>query len=142
MSTQHHHRAFTGRTGLLLAALASVVGSAAFHWIVQSSMTSNVAVAFSFTAIFVLAPIIFVGFIFPTSPAGMLVMKIRMRTWGYLVLVLSACFLIGYDAWLIHAWWRTQEVVKASGYSVEQTVLSIIGFFVLPGLLVSQVSTA
>ncbi|MDP9316134.1 MAG: hypothetical protein M3R24_35645, partial [Chloroflexota bacterium] len=74
---------FSGRVGLQIAALGSLIGSGAFHWMVQSQMTSNVAVALAFTTIFVLFPVVAAGFVFPTSPAGMLLMRIKLRTWGY-----------------------------------------------------------
>ncbi len=132
---------FSGRVGLQIAALGSLIGSGAFHWMVQSQMTSNVAVALAFTTIFVLFPVVAAGFVFPTSPAGMLLMRIKLRTWGYGVLVIAGTFVIGYDAYLMNAWWLTQDVVRTSGYVLHQVVLSIIGFHILPGLLVSQVST-
>ncbi len=132
---------FSGRVGLQIAALGSLIGSGAFHWMVQSQMTSNVAVALAFTTIFVLFPVVAAGFVFPTSPAGMLLMRIKLRTWGYGVLVIAGTFVIGYDAYLMNAWWLTQDVMRTSGYVLHQVVLSIIGFHILPGLLVSQVST-
>ncbi len=95
----------------------------------------------AFTVIFVLFPVVAAGFVFPTSPAGMLLMRIKMRTWGYAVLVIAATFIVGYDAYLMNAWWRTQDVVRTSGYVLHQVVLSIMGFHFLPALLVSQVST-
>lgn len=132
---------FTGRMGLLITAIGSLIGSASFHWMVQSKLTNNTAVAVAFTVIFVLFPVVAAGFIFPTSPAGMLLMRIKMKTWGYVALILSAFFIVGYDGYLMNAWWLTQDVVRTSGYVLPQVILGIIGFHVLPGLLVSQVST-
>lgn len=132
---------FTGRMGLLITAIGSLIGSASFHWMVQSKLTNNTAVAVAFTVIFVLFPVVAAGFIFPTSPAGMLLMRIKMKTWGYVALIVSAFFIVGYDGYLMNAWWLTQDVVRTSGYVLPQVILGIIGFHVLPGLLVSQVST-
>ncbi len=142
--SNNHNRSnfeFSSRTGLQIATIGSLIGSGAFHWMVQSQMTSNIAVAIAFTVIFVLLPVVAAGFVFPTSPAGMLLMRIKLCTSGYAALVLAGAFVIGYDAYLMNGWWLTQDVVRTSGYVLHQVVLSIIGFHVLPGLLVSQVST-
>lgn len=130
---------FTAQTGFLIASFFALVGSAAFHWAVQSSMTSNTIMAATMTAVFVLAPPVFVGFMFPRSPAGMLLMKTQMPTWGGVVLAASACFVVGYDFVLTWNWWLLPEqgVVAEAGYATMQAVLAMFGF----GLLLAPAST-
>lgn len=134
---------FTAQTGFLIASFFALVGSAAFHWAVQASLTSNTIMAATMTAVFVLAPPTFVGFMVPRSPAGMLLMKIQMPTWGGAVLAASACFIVGYDFVLTWNWWLLPEqgVVAEAGYASMQTVLAMFGFHVLPGLLLAPAST-
>lgn len=132
---------FTAKTGLTLMAIVSMISSAVYWWGIQSKLTSNTAVAIAFTAILVLAPPSLVSFLIPWSPAGMLLQKINARTYGYIVIMVCAMFLLYYSFTLQNAWWLSQEVVARSGYALPQVLVGIIGFVIIPALLWTPVTS-
>ncbi len=132
---------FTAKSGLAILAVITMLGSAAYWWGVQSTLTDNKIVAIAFTAILVLAPPSLVAFLIPWSPAGMLLQKINARTWGYTVIVIAALFLLYYSFDIQYAWWANQKVVADSGYVVPQVLVGIIGFVIIPALLWTPVTS-
>lgn len=132
---------FTAKTGLTVMAIVSMICSAVYWYGVQSQLTSNQAVAIAFTAILVLAPPSLVSFLIPWSPAGMLLQKINARTYGYIVIMVCAMFLLYYSFQLQNAWWLSQPVVRDSGYVLPQVLVGIIGFVVIPALLWTPVTS-
>lgn len=124
----------------MLACIA-MIGSAVYWWGVQSQLTSNTMIAAAFTAILVLAPPSLVSFLIPWSPGGMLLQKINARTWGYLVVVACALFLLYYSFQIQWSWWMAQEVVRNSNLVYQQVLIGIIGFIVIPALLWTPVTS-
>lgn len=132
---------FTSKTLLMLLAFIATAGSSAYWWGVQSQLTDNRVVALAFTAILVLAPPCLVSFLIPWSPAGMLLQKVNLRTWGYLVIVGCALFLLYYSFQIQWSWWAAQPVVADTDLIYQQVLIGIIGFIIIPALLWTPVST-
>lgn len=133
-------RPLTARGLLATLALVALAGSAAYWWGVQSQLTSSRAVAAAFTAILTLAPPSLVSFLIPWSPGGMLLQQIHARTWGYAAAVGAALFLLAYSIEVQLAWWAAQPVVAGTGLILQQVILGLIGFIVVPALLWAPVS--
>lgn len=131
----------TSKTLLTILAFIAMIGSAVYWWGVQSELTSNNLIAASFTAILVLAPPSLVSFLIPWSPGGMLLQKINARTWGYLVVVACALFLLYYSFQIQWSWWAAQPVVQNSNLVYQQVLIGIIGFIVIPALLWTPVTS-
>ena len=132
---------FTARSALILLALACMAGSLIYWWGVQSQLTANRLVAAGYTAILVLAPPALVSFLIPWSPAGMLLQKVNARTWGYAVVIGCALFLFYYSYQIQYSWWAAQPVVADSNLIVNQVLIGIIGFIIIPALLWTPVSS-
>ncbi|KAB8142552.1 hypothetical protein F8S13_13405 [Chloroflexia bacterium SDU3-3] len=131
----------TSKTALTILAFAAMVCSAFYWWGVQSALTDNRLIAAAFTAILVLAPPALVSFLIPWSPGGMLLQKINARTWGYLVVVASALYLLFYSFQLQWSWWAAQPMTANSNLVYQQVLIGIIGFIVIPALLWTPVTS-
>jgi uncharacterized protein YnzC (UPF0291/DUF896 family) len=117
------------------------MGTAAIYWWgVQSELTSNTLMAVSFTIILVLAPPVLTSFLIPWSPGGMLLQEINAKTWGFLVVIAASCFLLYYSYDLQYSWWAAQPVVADTDLVVQQVLVGIIGFIVIPALLFTPVT--
>jgi hypothetical protein len=132
---------FTAKNLLMLLAMVAMVGSATYWWGVQSQLTPNKIVAGAYTAILVLAPPSLISFMIPWSPAGMLLQKINARTWGYAIIIASALVLLYYSFEIQYAWWSAQPVVADSGLVLQQVLVGVIGFILIPALLWTPVSS-
>ncbi len=132
---------FTSKTILAMLAIVAMCCSAVYWWGVQSQLTSNVPMAIAFTAILVLAPPVLVSFLIPWSPGGMLLQKINARTWGYAAVIVCAIFLIYYSFEIQYSWWAAQPVVKDTGLILQQVLVGIIGFIIIPALLWTPVTS-
>lgn len=131
----------TSKSLLTILAFIAMLGSAVYWWGVQNALTENRLIAASFTAILVLAPPSLVSFLIPWSPGGMLLQKINARTWGYLVVVACALFLLYYSFQIQWSWWAAQPVVQNSNLVYQQVLIGIIGFIVIPALLWTPVTS-
>ena len=80
-------------------------------------------------------------FLIPWLPGGMLMQKVNARTWGYLVVVACALFLLYYSFQIQWSWWMAQEVVKNANLVYQQVLIGIIGFIVIPALLWTPVTS-
>lgn len=131
---------FTAKS--LLAVLASVAmcGSAVYWWGVQTQLTDNIVVAIAFTAILVLAPPSLTSFLIPWSPGGMLLQKINAKTWGYAVIIGASLYLLYYSFEIQYSWWAAQPAVADTGLILQQVLIGIIGFIVIPALLWTPVT--
>jgi hypothetical protein len=98
-------------------------------------------VAAAFTAILVLAPPSLTSFLIPWSPGGMLLQKINARTWGYAVIIGAALYLIYYSFEIQYSWWASQPTVASTGLVLQQVILGIIGFILIPALLWTPVTS-
>jgi hypothetical protein len=116
-------------------------GSAVYWWGVQSQLTTNTVIAAAFTAILVLAPPSLTSFLIPWSPGGMLLQKINARTWGYGVIIAAALFLIYYSFEIQYSWWMSQPTVVNTGLVLQQVIIGIIGFIIIPALLWTPVTS-
>jgi len=132
---------FNSKSVLVLLALIGMVGSALYWWGVQSALTTNLTVASAFTAILVLAPPSLTSFLIPWSPGGMLLQKVTFRTWGYAVVVGCALFFLYYSAEIQYSWWAAQPVVRETNFVVQQVLIGILGFVIIPALLWTPVSS-
>lgn len=132
---------FTAKSLLALLAVIAMCGSAVYWWGVQSQLTSNVVVAASFTAILVLAPPSLTSFLIPWSPGGMLLQRINARTWGYSVVICAALYLLYYSFEVQYSWWAAQPTVKETGLILQQVIIGIIGFIIIPALLWTPVTS-
>ncbi|MBX0326819.1 hypothetical protein K2Z83_03870 [Oscillochloris sp. ZM17-4] len=132
---------FTAKSLLAILAFIAMVGSAVYWWGVQSQLTSNQVVAVAFTAILVLAPPSLTSFLIPWSPGGMLLQKINARTWGYSVIIAASLYLLYYSFEIQYSWWAIQPVVANSGLILQQVIIGIIGFIIIPALLWTPVTS-
>lgn len=132
---------FTSKTILTLLAIVAMCCSAVYWWGVQSQLTSNAPMAVAFTAILVLAPPVLVSFLIPWSPGGMLLQKINARTWGYSAVIICAIFLIYYSFEIQYSWWAAQPIVADTGLILQQVLVGIIGFIIIPALLWTPVTS-
>ena len=132
---------FTSKSLLAILAFVAMVGSAVYWWGVQSQLTGNWMIAVAYTAILVLAPPSLMSFLIPWSPGGMLLQKINAKTWGYVAVVMAALYLIYYSFEIQWTWWASQPVVQSTGLVVQQVVVGIIGFIVIPALLWTPVTS-
>lgn len=132
---------FTAKSILSLLAIVAMLGSAVYWWSVQSELTNNKMMALAFTAILVLAPPVLTSFLIPWSPGGMLLQKINAKTWGYAVVILAALYLIYYSFEIQYSWWATQQVVVDTGLVLQQVLIGIIGFIIIPALLWTPVTS-
>jgi hypothetical protein len=132
---------FSAKSLLALLALIAMAGSAVYWWGVQSQLTGNTVVAAAFTAILVLAPPSLTSFLIPWSPGGMLLQKINARTWGYAVIISAALYLLYYSFEIQYSWWRAQPVVADTGLVLQQVIIGIIGFIIIPALLWTPVTS-
>lgn len=132
---------FTAKSLLALIAVVAMGGSAVYWWGVQSQLTGNYVVAAAFTAILVLAPPSLVSFLIPWSPGGMLLQKINAKTWGYAVIIGAACYLLYYSFEIQYSWWASQPTVASTGLILQQVIIGIIGFIIIPALLWTPVTS-
>lgn len=132
---------FTAKSLLAVLATVAMCGSAVYWWGVQSQLTTNNIVAIAFTAILVLAPPSLTSFLIPWSPGGMLLQKINARTWGYTVIIGAAIFLLYYSFEIQYSWWSVQPVVAETGLILQQVIIGIIGFIIIPALLWTPVTS-
>jgi hypothetical protein len=131
----------TAKTLLTFLAFVAMGGSAVYWWGVQSQLTTNTVIAAAFTAILVLAPPSLTSFLIPWSPGGMLLQKINARTWGYGVIIAAALFLIYYSFEIQYSWWMSQPTVVNTGLVLQQVIIGIIGFIIIPALLWTPVTS-
>ncbi len=131
----------TGKSILAILAVVAMLGSAVYWWGVQSQLTSNYIVAIAFTAILVLAPPALTSFLIPWSPGGMLLQKINARTWGYAVIISASLYLLYYSFEVQYSWWASQPTVASTGLILQQVIIGIIGFIMIPALLWTPVTS-
>lgn len=132
---------FTAKSLLALLAFVAMLGSAVYWWGVQSQLTDSVVIAGAFTAILVLAPPSLTSFLIPWSPGGMLLQKINARTWGYTMIIAASLYLIYYSFEIQYSWWAAQPTVADTGLILQQVIIGIIGFILIPALLWTPVTT-
>lgn len=132
---------FTSKSLLAVLAVVAMLGSAVYWWGVQSQLTANAIVAIAYTAILVLAPPSLTSFLIPWSPGGMLLQKINARTWGYGVIIVSSLYLLYYSFEIQYSWWASQPTVANTGLILQQVIIGIIGFVVIPALLWTPVTS-
>lgn len=132
---------FTAKSLLAVLACIAMVGSGVYWWGVQSELTSNWVVAGAFTAILVLAPPSLTSFLIPWSPGGMLLQKINARTWGYSVIIAASLYLLYYSFDIQYSWWAAQPAVASTGLILQQVIIGIIGFIIIPALLWTPVTS-
>ncbi|MFV9503154.1 MAG: hypothetical protein AB4911_01170 [Oscillochloridaceae bacterium umkhey_bin13] len=131
----------TGKSILAILAVVAMAGSAVYWWGVQSQLTTNTIVAVAFTAILVLAPPALTSFLIPWSPGGMLLQKINARTWGYAVIISASLYLLYYSFEIQYSWWASQPAVASTGLVLQQVIIGIIGFIIIPALLWTPVTS-
>lgn len=132
---------FTAKSLLALLAVVAMCGSAVYWWGVQSQLTPNTVVAAAFTAILVLAPPSLTSFLIPWSPGGMLLQKINAKTWGYAVIIGASLYLLYYSFEIQYSWWASQPTVASTGLILQQVIIGIIGFIVIPAMLWTPVTS-
>jgi nitrogen fixation-related uncharacterized protein len=132
---------FTSKTVLVGIAIIAMIGSGVYWWGVQSQLTDNWLIAAAFTAILVLAPPSLTSFLIPWSPGGMLLQKINARTWGYAAVIGAAGYLLYYSIEIQYAWWAAQPVVADTGLIMQQVLIGVIGFIIIPALLWTPVTS-
>lgn len=132
---------FTAKSLLAILAIVAMCGSAVYWWGVQSQLTGNTLIAVSFTAILVFAPPSLTSFLIPWSPGGMLLQKIHAKTWGYVVVIGASLYLLYYSFEIQYSWWAAQPAVADTGLILQQVIIGIIGFILIPALLWTPVTT-
>lgn len=132
---------FSAKTLLAILAVIAMIGSGVYWWGVQSQLTSNWIVAAAFTAILVLAPPSLTSFLIPWSPGGMLLQRINARTIGYTVIIGAALYLLYYSFEIQYSWWAAQAAVAETGLILQQVIIGIIGFIIIPALLWTPVTS-
>lgn len=132
---------FSAKSLLAILAIVAMIGSAVYWWGVQSQLTDNYVVAIAFTAILVLAPPSLTSFLIPWSPGGMLLQKINAKTWGYAVIIGASLYLLYYSFEVQYSWWASQPTVASTGLVLQQVIIGIIGFILIPALLWTPVTS-
>ncbi|OAN47076.1 histidine kinase [Chloroflexus islandicus] len=132
---------FTSKSLLAILAFIAMIGSAVYWWGVQSQLTGNWIIAAAYTAILVLAPPSLMSFLIPWSPGGMLLQKINAKTWGYAVVIAATIYLVYYSFEIQWTWWASQPVVQSTGLVIQQVLIGIIGFIIIPALLWTPVTS-
>jgi hypothetical protein len=132
---------FSAKSLLAILAVVAMIGSAVYWWGVQSQLTENYIIAAAFTAILVLAPPSLTSFLIPWSPGGMLLQKINARTSGYAVIIGAALYLLYYSFEIQYSWWASQPTVASTGLVLQQVIIGIIGFILIPALLWTPVTS-
>jgi hypothetical protein len=140
MIARRHGRAprrpmVTGRQALLMVALGALAGAASFWWQIERTLAPSTGVAAAYTIIMTLAPPTLLSTLLPWSPAGQLLARLRARTWGTLVVTLSALILGWSSVERQAAWWALQPVVAASGLTTLQVLIGLLGFVLIPALV-------
>jgi hypothetical protein len=71
----------------------------------------------------------------------MLLQKINARTWGYTVVIGAALYLLYYSFEIQYSWWASQPTVASTGLILQQVIIGIIGFIIIPALLWTPVTS-
>jgi hypothetical protein len=133
-------RAALLRAVLLLLALLLSAASAAYWWSVQSQLTTLPAVAVALTVLLVVGPPLLVSLTLPWSAVGRQLYRLT-PAWPALAMVFAAiAVLVSYSAVIQSAFWLTQPDVLGSSLVLQQTVVGIVGFLLIPALLWMPVS--
>lgn len=126
---------------MLLLAVICLGAAGIYWWKIQSSLTIDMPVAIAFTAILTLAPPVLTSFCIPWSPGGMLLQKVNARTWGMLAVIGCAIYLGYYSYQIQWSYWAAQQVVADANLAIQQALIGIIGFIIIPALLWTPVSS-
>jgi len=81
------------------------------------------------------------SFLIPWSPGGMSLQKINARTWGYTVVISASLYLIYYSFEIQYSWWAAQPNVADMGLVMQQVIIGIIDFIIIPALLWTPVTS-
>jgi hypothetical protein len=71
----------------------------------------------------------------------MLLQKINARTWGYGVIIAASLYLLYYSFDIQYSWWAAQPAVASTGLIIQQVIIGIIGFIIIPALLWTPVTS-
>ncbi|WP_322489380.1 hypothetical protein [Chloroflexus sp.] len=129
------------KDGMTILALLGMGGAAAYWWGVQSALTDHRLVAAAFTVLLTLAPPSLTSFLIPWSPAGMLLQKVNLRTWGYAIVIACSLFFLYYSGHIQYSWWAAQQVVADTQLILQQVIIGILGFIIIPALLWTPVTS-
>lgn len=124
----------TAKRGLIILAVAAMIGSAMYWWNVQSQFTANAVVAAVYTAILTVAPPAVVSFLLPSSRSGMMLRRMNATTYAYPVLIVIGVVLVFYTGVIQWFWWAQQQIVVDSNLVIYQVVVGIIGFVFVPAV--------
>ncbi len=87
-------------------------------------------------------PTLLFAMIVPSTPLSMAVGRVMRKTWGQGFAVFAFIILFWYYVTLSNLWWTTQEGAIKNGYENKQTMIGIIGFILVPGLIVLPMTAA
>ena len=129
----------TGRVVLAILSVIAIMASGMYWWGIQSALTGVWWTALVWTLLITIGPPATMAFVVRTTPGGMLWLKVHMRTWGMATMVAVWVFLMYYSFDIQYTWWLQQPAHQV-GLAPMQAVVGIIGFIVIPSLLVAPVS--
>jgi hypothetical protein len=87
------------------------------------------------SAVTALVPPAMTSFLFPSTPSGMLLQRIQWKFPGYTAVMIVWAFTVYYSGSLLWSWWAGMPTTVEAGLVPYQTVMSIIGFIIIPGLI-------
>jgi hypothetical protein len=128
------------RAVLLLLALLLSSAAALYWWSVQSRLTAQPTVAAALTVLLVVGPPLLVSFTLPWTTVGRQLHRLTPAWPALTVVVAALAALVYYSAAVQASFWMTQPDVLRSGLVLQQTVVGIVGFLLIPALLWMPVS--
>lgn len=124
----------TAKGTLRIMAIVLMFGAGIYWHEIVKIVTPHAFSQWGLTILLTIAPPALSSFIFPFSPAGMLLQKIQSKTIGYAVVIICTIILVYYQYVLSMNWWATQPVVAESGYVGMQVMIGFVGFLAVPAL--------
>ena len=128
----------TNKGALRMSGLAGSLGGLAFWVVIERTLLPNndmltKALAVAIALLLQFGTNAFVSFLVPWTPAGMLLLSVQSKTKGQAVVVLVAAFLLVVSYRTMMAFWLGQK--SAEGLEMQQTLVGLIGFSIVPALL-------
>jgi hypothetical protein len=133
------------KTVLSWIALTCVVASGMFwfhlHWLlIEPRSIAEAGIALGMGLVYTLVLPALWTMLIPSTPAGMLLQKTQLRTWGFAFVIAGALFLTWHAATIFRIWWLSRPAVAQSGQDLALTVACLIAFIGVPALAWVQVT--
>jgi hypothetical protein len=126
-------------------ALACIIASGIFwfhlHWLlIEPHSLAEAGIALGMGLVYTLVLPALWTMLIPSTPAGMLLQKTQLRTWGFAFVIGGAFFLTWHAATIFRIWWLSRPPVAQSGQDLALTIACLIAFIGVPALAWVQVT--